>query len=135
MARSCIRPTDPDRRKLLRALVHGAAVGVAGFGFFARRAAAEAPMRQALIRENQADEFGLTAGSASRAVPMPNPSLPTLSQATVQATERAILEYEAIVARGGWPELARLGCMRLWHASSERRRFAPAACGGRRSPR
>src|SRR2546423_7008022 len=70
-------------------------------------------MRQALIRENQADEFGLTAGSASRAVPMPNPSLPTLSQATVQATERAILEYEAIVARGGWPELARLGCMRL----------------------
>ena len=34
---------------------------------------------------------------------MPKSSLPTLSPATAQTTEQAVAQYEAIVARGGWP--------------------------------
>jgi murein L,D-transpeptidase YcbB/YkuD len=44
---------------------------------------------------------------------MPKASLPTLSPATVQHTEQAIHHYEGILARGGWPEVARAERMRL----------------------
>src|ERR1700731_135311 len=98
---------DLDRRTLLRAFAQGVAAGVAGVGLFARRAAAQQPMLQAFIQQNQPDDFG------RRTMPMPNASLPTLSPATVQATERAIGQYDAILARGGWPQVASVDSMRL----------------------
>ena len=35
----------------------------------------------------------------------PKASLPTLSPATAQTTEQAVAQYEAILARGGWPKI------------------------------
>lgn len=95
-----------------RALMHGiltSAVGVV----LCRTAAAEDQILQALI-ETQDSDYGQSFDSASRTVHMPKASLPTLSPSTVQTTEQAIGQYEAIVARGGWPtvppsELLRLG--------------------------
>jgi murein L,D-transpeptidase YcbB/YkuD len=105
MAKPRTRSTDLDRRKLLRALLQGAAAGIAGFGLAARRAGAEDARLQALIQQNRHGEVGPDFDSAPRALAMPNPVLPTLSPATVQATERAIGQYEAILALGGWPEV------------------------------
>src|SRR3984893_13202725 len=105
--------TDLDRRTLLRAFVQGAAAGVAGVGLFARRAAAQQPVLQAFIQQNQPDDFGPSIDFGQRRMPMPNASLPTLSPATVQATERAIGQYDAILARGGWPQVASVDSMRL----------------------
>ena len=44
---------------------------------------------------------------------MPKASLPTLSPSTVQTTEQAIGQYEAIVARGGWPSVPPSQALRL----------------------
>src|ERR1700732_474728 len=95
--------TDLDRRTLLRAFAQGVAAGVAGVGLFARRAAAQQPVLQAFIQQNQPDDFGPSIDFGQRRMPMPNASLPTLSPATVQATERAIGQYDAILPRGGVP--------------------------------
>jgi putative peptidoglycan binding protein len=97
--------TDLDRRKLLRACVQGAAAGIAGLGLSARRAVAEDATLRALTQQNQGGHFDPGFAAVSRAMPMPNPSLPTLSPATVQATEAAIGRYEAILSGGGWPEV------------------------------
>jgi murein L,D-transpeptidase YcbB/YkuD len=105
--------TDLDRRTLLRAFAQGAAAGVAGVGLFARHAAAQQPMLQAFIQQNQPDDFGPSIDFGRRTMPMPNASLPTLSPATVQATEGAIGQYDAILARGGWPQVASVESMRL----------------------
>jgi murein L,D-transpeptidase YcbB/YkuD len=102
-----------DRRQLLRAFAHGAAAGVAGLGLSARRAVAQDATLQALIQQNQRDHFDPDFASAARTIPMPNPSLPTLSPATVQATEAAIGHYEAILARGGWPEVQPVNPIRV----------------------
>jgi L,D-transpeptidase YcbB len=67
----------------------------------------------ALINQNQKGEFGQGFDSASRTIKMPTASLPTLSPATVQTTEQAIPQYEAIVARGGWPQIAGSDRLRL----------------------
>src|SRR5438874_8269555 len=99
-----------DRRRLLRVFAQGAAAGVV---LSAQRAAAEDATLQALIQQNGRAAFELDFASPSRAVPMPGTSLPTLSPATVQATERAIGQYEAILARGGWPEVPPMNPMRL----------------------
>src|SRR5216683_1920346 len=92
-----------DRRRLLRTLAQGAAAGLAGFGLIARRAAAEETTLQALIERKERDDLDPKLDSARRILPMPNASLPTLSPGTLQATERAIGRYEAILASGGWP--------------------------------
>jgi murein L,D-transpeptidase YcbB/YkuD len=44
---------------------------------------------------------------------MPKASLPTLSPATVQHTEQAMAQFEGIVAKGGWPEVAQSDRLRL----------------------
>jgi len=95
-----------------RVLMHGILTGAVG-GVLCRSAAAEDQILQALI-DTQGSDFGQSFDSASRTVHMPKSSLPTLSPSTVQTTEQAIGQYEAIVARGGWPtvppsELLRLG--------------------------
>src|SRR5712691_2530711 len=105
--------TDLDRRKLLRACVQGAAAGIACLGLSARRAVAEDAMLRALTRQNQGGHLDPGFASVSRAMPMPDPSLPTLSPATVQATEAAIGRYEAILSGGGWPEVEPVDPMRL----------------------
>jgi murein L,D-transpeptidase YcbB/YkuD len=98
-----------DRRGFLRAL----GAGVAGSVAAGRARADDDPTLQALIQQNQQADFGQGFDSASRTIQMPKASLPTLSPATVQATEQAIPQYEAIVARGGWPAIPPVERLRL----------------------
>jgi murein L,D-transpeptidase YcbB/YkuD len=104
----------PDRRGLLRALA-GGALGVAGASLLAtsRPRAAEDEMLQALIQQNQQLQFEQGFDSSLRALQMPKAAQPTLSSATAQATEHAIVQYESIAARGGWPHVATTERMRL----------------------
>jgi murein L,D-transpeptidase YcbB/YkuD len=102
---------DPDRRAFLGRLAQAAAA--VGGSALASRAFAQDAALQALIEQNASGDFGQNFDSASRTIPMPQSSLPTLSAATVQHTEQAIREYEAIVTRGGWPEVTGAGRMRL----------------------
>jgi murein L,D-transpeptidase YcbB/YkuD len=107
------RPTQPhpNRREFLRHLALPAAT--AGGSALAWRAFAQDAALQALIDQNAGGDFGQNFDSASRTILMPQSSLPTLSSATVQHTEQAIREYEAIVARGGWPQVTGTPRMRL----------------------
>src|ERR1700730_9333505 len=90
-----------DRRTVLRQLAGGAAALVCGAGL-ARAQSSEDPL-QSLIDQTQVRYFGQNFDSTSRTIHMPKASLPTLSPSTVATTEQAIPQYEAIVARGGWP--------------------------------
>jgi murein L,D-transpeptidase YcbB/YkuD len=89
-----------DRRKLLH---WGAAI--AGAALARTASAAEDPTLQALIDQNQSRDFGQGFDSASRTIHMPQAWLPTLSQSTVDTTDKAIRQYEEIVAQGGWPRV------------------------------
>jgi L,D-transpeptidase YcbB len=103
---------DRARRPLSRRVVmRGLLTGIAG-SVFARAAAAEDQVLQDLI-QSQSGEFGQGFDSASRTVRMPKASLPTLSPSTVQTTEQAIGQYEAIVARGGWSSVPSGQSLRL----------------------
>jgi murein L,D-transpeptidase YcbB/YkuD len=101
------RARAPSRRSLMRGILTGVASGM-----FARAACAEDQVLQALI-QSQSGEFVQGFDSASRTVRMPKASLPTLSASTVQTTEQAIGQYEAIVARGGWPSVPANEVLRL----------------------
>src|SRR6185503_9332306 len=103
--------THPHRRAFLRRLAQ--ATAAVGGSALAGRAFAQDAALQSLIEQNQRSDFGQNFDSASRTILMPQASLPTLSPATVQHTEQAIREYEAIVARGGWPDIPRAERMRL----------------------
>ena len=103
--------SDLDRRAVLRGLA-GAATA-AGGSLLSARAFAQDTALEALIDQNQRGDFGQGFDSGSRTILMPKASLPTLSPATVQHTEQAIREYEAIASRGGWPTVARAERMRL----------------------
>jgi len=91
------------RRKLL-----GLSAGLAA-GAFARavQAAEQTPeqMLDELIQENQDSRLDSGFDNASRNVRLPKKTLPTLSPSTAQTTEASIANYEAIVAKGGWPEV------------------------------
>jgi murein L,D-transpeptidase YcbB/YkuD len=102
---------QPSRRAFLRHLVR--ATALAGGGVLASRAAAQDAALQALIEQNQGNDFGQGFDSASRTIMMPKASLPTLSPATVQHTEQAIRAFEGIVAQGGWPEVPKAERLRL----------------------
>jgi L,D-transpeptidase YcbB len=58
-----------------------------------------------LINQNQDNGLGSGFDSASRNVKLPKSSLPTLSPSTTETTQAAIAQYQAIVAKGGWPEV------------------------------
>jgi L,D-transpeptidase YcbB len=58
-----------------------------------------------LIKENQENGIGSGFDNASRNVKLPKRSLPTLSPSTAETTQTSIAQYEAIVAKGGWPEV------------------------------
>ncbi len=103
---------DPKKALDRRTFLHlGAAV--AGAALAGTASAAEDPTLQALIEQNQNRDFGQGFDSASRTIHMPQASLPTLSQSTVDTTDQAIQQYEAIVARGGWPKVPVLERLRL----------------------
>jgi murein L,D-transpeptidase YcbB/YkuD len=63
-------------------------------------------MLNELIEENQDSSLDSGFDNASRNVKLPKKSLPTLSPSTAQTTEASIAQYEAIVAKGGWPEVS-----------------------------
>src|SRR3954469_17934736 len=100
----------PSRRTVLRGLTQAAAV--AG-GLAATKALAQDQMLDALINETTSGDYGQGFDSASRNIQMPKASLPTLSPATVQHTEQAIEHFNGIVAKGGWPEVAKSDRLRL----------------------
>src|SRR5215470_8988124 len=99
-----------SRRRLLRGV---AATCAAAVGLRAAQATEDDRLLDALINQNQNADFGQGFDSASRTIKMPTASLPTLSPATLQTTEQAIPQYEAIVARGGWPAVTGADRLRL----------------------
>jgi L,D-transpeptidase YcbB len=78
----------------------------------ARAAAAEDAILRKLMQQ-QDGAFSQGFDSAARTIKMPRASLPTLSPATLQATEQAIARYTAIVASGGWPRVPPVDRLRL----------------------
>ena len=96
--------TSPFTRRKVLSLAAGVAAGAIAR---AARAEGQTPdqMLDVLIQENQ--DFSLDSGfdSSSRNVRLPKKTLPTLSPSTAQTTEASISQYEAIVAKGGWPEV------------------------------
>jgi L,D-transpeptidase YcbB len=94
-----------SRRKLLAGTA-GLAVGaLAGRSRAAEDQSAD-QMLQELIQENQESSLDSGFDNASRNVRLPKKTLPTLSPSTAQTTEESIAKYEAIVAKGGWPEVS-----------------------------
>ncbi len=59
-----------------------------------------------LMHDNQDNELS-GFDNAQRNVKLPKASLPTLSPSTAETTQGAVAQYEAIVAKGGWPEVAK----------------------------
>src|SRR5262245_33379896 len=102
---------QPHRRAFLRRLA--GATALAGGGLLASRAFAQDPALEALIDQNLNSDSSQAFDSGSRTIQMPKASLPTLSPATVQHTEQAIQSFEAIVARGGWPEISTIDRARV----------------------
>ena len=123
----------PSRRAVLRRLAQ--ATALAGGGVAASRAFGQDAALQALIDQNQGSDFGQGFDSGSRTIQMPKASLPTLSPATVQHTEQAIAQFEGIVAKGGWPEVAQADRLRLGGRNPAVPGAAPAPDGIRRSRR
>jgi L,D-transpeptidase YcbB len=81
------------------------ATSLAAAGLAWRRAFAEDAALDALMGEGEHGEFGQDFDQGSRTIHMPKPSAPTLSPITAQTTEKAIETYDAIVDRGGWPQV------------------------------
>jgi L,D-transpeptidase YcbB len=100
-----------DRRVFLRRFA-GAAT-LAATGIAARRAFAEDRSLDSLIGETDRGEFGESFDQASRTIHMPKASVPMLSPGTAEVTEQAIKSYDAIVARGGWPNVPQVDELRI----------------------
>jgi L,D-transpeptidase YcbB len=103
--------TRVDRRSFLAGAGAACLAGVAV-------AQDDDPLQELMQRSHQG-EFGQGFDAAAGKAQMPKASLPTLSPATTQTTEQAVAQYEAIVARGGWPEVPAGARLRLGakHAS------------------
>jgi murein L,D-transpeptidase YcbB/YkuD len=96
--------TSPFTRRKVLSLAAGVAAGAIAR---AARAEGQTPdqMLDELIQENQDSSLDSGFDSSSRNVRLPKKTLPTLSPSTAQTTEASISQYEAIVAKGGWPEV------------------------------
>jgi len=94
-----------SRRTLLAGTAGLAAGALAGRSRAAEDQSAD-QMLQELIQENQESSLDSGFDNASRNVRLPKKTLPTLSPSTAQTTEESISKYEAIVAKGGWPEVS-----------------------------
>src|ERR1700760_1440434 len=96
--------TSPVTRRSLLALGAGLAAGaVAGRSRAAEQTADQ--MLEELIQENQDSSIDSGFDNSSRNVRLPKKTLPTLSPSTAQTTEESVAKYEAIVSKGGWPEV------------------------------
>jgi murein L,D-transpeptidase YcbB/YkuD len=93
------------RRSFLATAAGLAAAGALAHGAGAAEGQTPDQMLDELIKENQDSGIGSGFDSASRNVKLPKKSLPTLSPSTAETTEASIAQYEAIVAKGGWPEV------------------------------
>lgn len=102
------------QRRLLdrRAFLQGGAAAFGTLSIHAAVAQEDDPLAQ-LMRQQQQGQTGAGFDSASRSVRMPKSTLPTLSADTARTTEQAIRQYEAIVSRGGWPQVPRSDRLRL----------------------
>jgi murein L,D-transpeptidase YcbB/YkuD len=92
-----------------RSFLTTAASGLAAGAFARVAAAAEGQtsdqMLDQLMHENQENGLGSGFDNSSRNVRLPRKSLPTLSPSTAETTQTSIAQYEAIVAKGGWPNV------------------------------
>jgi murein L,D-transpeptidase YcbB/YkuD len=95
-----------------RAFLHTAAAA-GGSVLGVQAALGQDALLQALIEQTQRGDFGQGFDSASRTITMPKATLPTLSPATAEHTGQAIARYEAIVSKGGWPEVPKIERLRL----------------------
>ena len=93
------------RRRLLATAAASLAAGALARGAQAAEGQTPDQMLDELIKENQDSGIGSGFDSASRNVKLPKKSLPTLSPSTAETTETSIAQYEAVVAKGGWPEV------------------------------
>jgi murein L,D-transpeptidase YcbB/YkuD len=98
-----------DRRFFLKHFAGVAALT----GALVRGAGAEDAALDALIEDGRHGQLGQDFDQASRTIHMPRPSAPTLSPSTAQLTEQAIQSYDAIVARGGWPQVPQVDELRV----------------------
>jgi len=95
------RRGDFDRRAFLKRLAGAAALT----GAAARMVRAEDADVDALIDDSTHAGYGQDFDQGSRTIQMPRATAPMLSPATAQTTLHAIDNYDAIVARGGWPQV------------------------------
>ncbi len=102
------RGGSPDRRRFLQHLAGAATFAAAGVSARRASAADDAPL-DALMGDGERGEFGQNFDQASRTIHMPKATAPTLSPQTAQITQEAIQTYDAIVARGGWPQVPHVG--------------------------
>jgi murein L,D-transpeptidase YcbB/YkuD len=98
-----------DRRGFLKHFAGAAAVT----GTLLGGARAEDAALDALMGDDQRGPFGTDFDEASRTIHMPKPTAPMLSPATAGITEKAITAYDAIVARGGWPQVPHVDELRV----------------------
>jgi murein L,D-transpeptidase YcbB/YkuD len=93
------------RRSFLATTAGGLAAGA--FARAARAADGQTSdqMLDELMRENQENGLGSGFDNSSRNVRLPKKSLPTLSPSTAETTQTSVAQYEAIVAKGGWPNV------------------------------
>src|SRR5450432_2736200 len=94
------------RRTFLANVGAGLAAGALAGGARAAEGPTPDQMLDELIQQNQDSGIGSGFDSASRNVKLPKKSLPTLSASTAETTQGAIAQYETIVAKGGWSEVA-----------------------------
>jgi murein L,D-transpeptidase YcbB/YkuD len=94
------------RRSFLASAGAGLAAGSLARGADAAEDQTPDQMLNDLIRENQDSGLGSGFDSDSRNVKLPKKSLPTLSPSTAETTQTSIAQYEAIVAKGGWPQVS-----------------------------
>jgi L,D-transpeptidase YcbB len=93
------------RRSFLTTACAGLGAGALMRGAGAAEGQTPDQMLDELIKENQENGIGSGFDNASRNVKLPKKSLPTLSPSTAETTQTSIAQYEAIVAKGGWPEV------------------------------
>jgi L,D-transpeptidase YcbB len=94
---------------MVHSLTRRTFLATAAAGALAARAHAEGPtpdqMLDELIQQNQDSGIGSGFDNSSRNVRLPKQSLPTLSPSTAETTQGSIAQYEAIVAKDGWPQV------------------------------
>src|SRR5271163_1916073 len=96
----------PTRRSFLTSAAGLAASAITHCAWAAEGEQTPDQMLDELMRENQENGIGSGFDNASRNVRLPKKSLPTLSPSTAETTQTSIAQYEAIVAKGGWPEVS-----------------------------